>query len=267
MSNNIFSPMEYYKSYPNRVIARPGYPARAAFKSTLMFNKYGKKILHDIRSIKTYADIGGCFGFGANSMKFQITRDQEVEPEVSVFEISSDFVKIGEMLFPYIEFVNGEFDRVSDLSNRYDMVTIFDVLEHIVHPELFLRSVSERCKYAMIITPLETSGEWRGNKPPTKQGDQHDDGHINFFSKSSYEDMIKTNGFDIISANMTHSIVPFNSHAVLSPELKRNYLLQNAVSLFKENFPIPFFSFKLINRKIFGHGSHLSLCRSRLFYR
>ncbi len=58
-----FDPQEYYSSYPSRVILRPGYPARAQYRSTLLWNLYGHIIINSLGSINTYADI---FGFGAN---------------------------------------------------------------------------------------------------------------------------------------------------------------------------------------------------------
>ena len=92
LMNNIgFDPVEYYASYPARIILRPGYPARAAFKSTLLFNYFGRHILSELGEIRSYADIGGCFGFGANAMAFHISKYQGHYPHTSVFEISPEF--------------------------------------------------------------------------------------------------------------------------------------------------------------------------------
>lgn len=85
MNEKIFDPMQFYSSYPNKVIGRPGYPARAAFKSTLLFDLFGNQLFCKMDKISTYADIGGCFGFGANAMGFHIAKRQGVLPRILVF--------------------------------------------------------------------------------------------------------------------------------------------------------------------------------------
>ncbi len=72
MESTNFDHAKFYSSYPSKVIARPGYPTRAAFKSKLLFQLFGKNLLKHTNTITTYADIGGCFGFGANAMSFFI---------------------------------------------------------------------------------------------------------------------------------------------------------------------------------------------------
>ena len=184
MKEIIFDHVAYYASYAAEVIRRPGYPARAAFKSTLMWQLYGDVIRSDLREIKNYADIGGCFGFGANSMVFQISKHQSFKPKAMVFEIGNDFIKIGEILFPEIEFIGVEFDKYDTKDTYFDLITLFDVLEHVVSPESLLQSVAVRSKYVMLKTPMETCGEWRGNDHKGAKGAEHPDGHINFFDPS-----------------------------------------------------------------------------------
>jgi hypothetical protein len=181
-----FDPLEYYKSYPSKVILRPGYPARAQYKSALMWDLYGKQIIRSLGKVQSYADIGGCFGFGANAMAFHISKSQEGYPKTKVFEISSDFIETGRQLFPYIEFVQESFTKEKPSKEIFDLVSMFDVIEHIPRPELFLSNASSRAKYALLKTPMETGGDWFGAKAPAKQGNEHPDGHINFFNPRDY---------------------------------------------------------------------------------
>ena len=41
-SKELFDPEKFYESYPAKVMLRPGYPTRAQFKSTLMWNLFGE---------------------------------------------------------------------------------------------------------------------------------------------------------------------------------------------------------------------------------
>jgi hypothetical protein len=77
----IFDATQYYSNYPQKVIARPGHPARAAFKSTLIFNLFAKHIYANIDNINTYADIGACFGFGTNAIGYHIRKKQGFMPK------------------------------------------------------------------------------------------------------------------------------------------------------------------------------------------
>ncbi|MDV6340810.1 class I SAM-dependent methyltransferase [Nitrosomonas sp. Is24] len=214
-----FDPLKFYSSYPSKVIARPGYPARAQYKSTLLWNLYGKQILDAIGEIKTYADIGGCFGFGANALAYQIAREQECCPDTKVFETSPDFSKAGKILFPNIDFVNEDFTKWDGDLKRFDLVSLFDVIEHIPDPEPFLKAVSARTNFALLKTPMETTGEWRGSRMPQLQGALYEDGHVNFFDPSPYMQLLKRSGFEIVEWRLVPSIVPKGvAESILIPE-------------------------------------------------
>lgn len=268
MNEYTFDPIQFYASYPNKVIARPGYPARAAYKSTLMFGLYGQCVLNDIGTIATYADIGGCFGFGANSMAFQISKRQGTSPKTVVFELSEEFVRIGKLLLPNVVFVKTEFRQWNGDVSRFDLISLFDVVEHIVDPETFLRQVSARSKYVMLITPLETSGILRGNKPPVCQGKSHPDGHVNFFTARGYESLLDAANLDIVSSRLVLSIVPPGADAFLTPESFDPGFLSSFMRPKKLIFDVlrrfPSVTWQLM-QKFVGHGNHLCLCRSRSF--
>lgn len=217
--NKPFDPREFYSSYPCKVILRPGYPARAQYKSTLLWKLYGKKIFDSMGNIDTYADIGGCFGFSANSMAFNIFQHQGYYPKTMVFEIADDFITIGKQLFPYIDFVQGDFSSWKGSPSTFDLITMFDVIEHIPNPLSFLSLAAYNFKFALLVTPLETSGEWFGSKPPNKQGYEHNDGHINFFTKDAYLELLDQSGFKLIEGKRVITFVPRYANDVLEPEM------------------------------------------------
>ena len=202
-------------------------------------------------------------------MAFHITKRQGTLPRTVVFEISSGFVEIGRILFPHIEFVKTEFGHWSGDVKKFDLVTLFDVVEHVVDPESFLRNISARSKYVMLKTPMETSGEWRSNRPPLKQGENHEDGHINFFTPKTYEKLLNTSNLDMIESQLIPTIIPSGAYMVLSPEyIEPPAGLLNALRRPKRllgrilhSFPgVPWY----LKRRVFGGGEHICLCRSRL---
>lgn len=262
-----FDSTQFYRSYPTKVIARPGYPARAAYKAALFWNLYGARILADLGQVNNYADIGGCFGFGANSMAFHISQCQGFRPRTSVYEISPGFVDIGRILFPQIEFIGRQFGEDGSKVESLDLVTVFDVVEHVVDVEPFLQSIASRSRYVMLKTPMETTGDWRGNKPCTPTGEDHPDGHVNFFSPRVYESLLRTNGLDIIGCRVVQSYIPLGAEMALIPDspkpgfrnLMKSPKLLAGFALRK----VPGISWQL-KRKLLSGGDHLCICRSRL---
>jgi len=255
-----FDPIEYYESYPSRVILRPGYPARAQYKSTLLWKLYGHHVLNSLGKIETYADIGGCFGFGANAMAFQISKSQGTYPKTKVFEISEDFVMIGRQLFPFIDFVQENLAEPNNSSEEiFDLITMFDVIEHVPNPESFLLNVAKRSKYTLLLTPTETSGDWFGAKPPQKQGREHYDGHVNFFTPKNYLELLKNSGWKLIDGKFIISLSNITTKEILVPEerlhipwrekLVTNLLLTGIVP-------------RSLCRKIIGGGFHIGLSKS-----
>lgn len=255
----MFEPRVFYQTYPQKVILRPGYPARAQYKSQLLWSLYGNEILTSIGKIKTYADIGGCFGFGANSMAYKISILQGEYPKTMVFEISQDFINIGKMLFPYIEFIDEDFQKWSKNSCVFDLITMFDVVEHIPNPLPFLSAVANRTHYALIKTPLETTGEFFGAKPPLKQGDEHRDGHVNFFTPKSYLDLLKKSGFKLVKGKIVFSIVPLGAEGILNPEFKTKLTLKSVGFNLLKIVPCS------LSRKFYGGCEHIGLFKSETF--
>lgn len=257
-----FDPLKYYESYPSKVILRPGYPARAQYKSTLLWDLYGKKIVSSLGKISNYADIGGCFGFGANAMAFHINDLQGEYPQTKVFELSSDFIKVGKELFPYIDFVQGNILEGEGSKEIFDM---FDVIEHIPEPESFLSGIADRARFALLKTPMETGGDLFGAKPPVKQGSEHPDGHVNFFTPKKYIQLLDKSGWELIDGKFVSSIVNLSNERVLMPEqsLYKDYslkpLLSRGLSDFIHSGIIPYY----FMRKILGGGDHICLIKSR----
>jgi hypothetical protein len=259
MKETIFDPMEYYSSYPGRIIFRPGYPARAQYKSTLMWDLYGKYIMRELGQVNSYADIGGCFGFGANAMAFHISKSQNNYPETKVFEIASDFITTGKQVFPYIDFIQQKFNTWEGNPSIFDLVTLFDVIEHVSNPEVFLSEMALRTRLALLNTPMETTGEWLGGTPPTEQGENHPDGHINFFTPKSYVNLLKKSGLEIVSKQLVPSIVPFGTRRILAPEISSGLgTIKSSVITALSHSVIPY----TFLRKVVGGGNFLCLVKS-----
>lgn len=259
MDYSEFNPDEFYATYPAKVISRPGYPARAQYKSTLMWDLWGTQIMEKLdHNCQNYADIGGCFGFGANALAYQIFHSQGFSPKTSVFEIVPEFVNIGKQLFPQIKFMKADFRSYDGEPDFFDLISLFDVIEHIKDPESFLSTVANKAKLVLMKTPMETGGEIFGGKTPMMQGCEHPDGHINFFSTPEFIKLLNRNGLDVIRGKFIKSVIPIGADRILQPELSKYTRSNHALEVAYRLMPA------IIKRKIFGGGEYLCLARSRL---
>jgi len=235
-----------------------------------MWSLFGKTLIQEIGHIESYADVGGCFGFGANAMAFHIAQSQPYAPKTKVFEIAEGFIALGSQLFPDIEFVQQDFTKPEDQSQVYDLITMFDVIEHIENPADFLKRVSTRARFLLLKTPMETSGAWRNDKPLAAGGSNHPDGHVNFFTPSSYLGMLSECGIDVVESKLLHTIIRPSLNMALNPEgidiartRKRTLrsLLGSIARSIIDNDLIPYEYFRFY----WGAGDHLCLARSRNF--
>lgn len=265
LESNNFNQTLYYNSYPKRVILRPGYPARAQYKSNLMWDLYGKAIMKELGHVKNYADIGGCFGFGANALAYRISKDQREYPKTKVFEIGQDFVTAGKQLFPYIDFIFKDFRDWKGKPKIFDLVSLFDVIEHLREPEEFLLKLVSRSKLALLVLPMETWGDWFGGRKFNYKNGKNHEGHINFFNLKSFFTLLDKSNWEIIGKwKIIRSIVPIGTSSILIPELvygKKRPVL-NRVKHFIA-IPIKLILPNIIIRKIFGGGILLCLIKSK----
>jgi len=266
MEHTDFNPAQFYATYPKEIILRPGYPARAQYKSTLLWDLWGHQIMKYLGDCMSYADIGGCFGFCANSMAYQIFCSQGKYPQTKVFEIVPEFINIGKQLFPYIDFIKEDFNYYDGDPVVFDLITMFDIIEHVPNPDAFLSGVAKKTRLVLIKTPMETGGDWWGAKPPKNQGYEHPDGHINFFSPTEYLKILKRNGIEIISGKFVKSIIPKGAIRILEPESKPAYKSEKinykkrSLNFLKYWAPFP------VTRRIFGGGDHICLAKTQLLY-
>ena len=180
-----FNPQDFYADYARQVIERPGYPARAAYKSLLAWRHFGRALLALPGSLYTVADVGGCFGFGLNAFVFHGRRILGHELRGELYEMGQLYAELGQRLFPHLRFRQEDFTQVA-LEQPYDLTLMFDLLEHVAEPAAFLEATRPRTRFLLVKTPLETSlareravAAGRASSLPT--GAAHRDGHLHLF--------------------------------------------------------------------------------------
>jgi hypothetical protein len=99
----------------------------------------------------SYVDVG-CLGGGVVEVVAKGLRDRGHSlATVKGYDVSP---QVEDLRRPGIEFVRGDFTTSAE---RVDLVTLFDVLEHVIRPIQFLRAVADRCRYIGLHIPLDDS--------------------------------------------------------------------------------------------------------------
>lgn len=141
-------------------------------------------------------DVGCATGF---FLKSAYDRNWTIEG----LEISSFAARIARSQFGFKVF-EGELSTISKRKKEYDLITLWDVIEHFYNPKKELKIINELLKdggILVISTPnvgsfpsLITQDRWIGYKLS--------DEHLMYFSKNTISNLLKDAGFDIIK--ITH---------------------------------------------------------------
>lgn len=152
------------------------------------FKQKAKKVFSFKRS-GTLLEIGSAFGFFLKLVSDNF--------DVLGFEICKEATSFAKSLLN-ITVTSQNFLEYQP-TNLFDVICMWDVIEHLVNPDIYLEKISSLTKsggYIFISTGDISSliarlrkSKWRLIHPPS---------HIHYFSKSSLSSLLKKNGFKIL---------------------------------------------------------------------
>ncbi|PZS25080.1 MAG: hypothetical protein DLM61_20635 [Pseudonocardiales bacterium] len=99
----------------------------------------------------SYIDVGCLTGRVVEAVANGLRSRGHSLSTVKGYDVSS---QVKDLARPGIDFVQGDF-TISE--ERVDLVTLFDVLEHVLRPVEFVRAVADRCLYLGLHIPLDDS--------------------------------------------------------------------------------------------------------------
>jgi SAM-dependent methyltransferase len=101
--------------------------------------------------VRSYADVG-CGGGGVASLVRQYLMGDGVSLDaVAGYDVSPHVLSLRH---EGVEFYYGDFCKTNA---HYDLVTLFDVMEHVPDPVNFLKEVAARCNFLALHIPLDRS--------------------------------------------------------------------------------------------------------------
>lgn len=105
---------------------------------------------------------------------------------------------------------------VADVSERFDLVMLVDVFEHVEDYLGFLRSIFPLCNRLLCHIPLEMTAMMVARERPMLEA-RREFGHLHYFSKATALATLEDAGFDVVSSRYTPASVDFPS---LTPRMK-----------------------------------------------
>ena len=165
---------------------------------------------------KTLFEVGCAYGFF-----LEIT--QKLLNRCSGIDISDDAVKYAHEILGIKNVMAGDFLDV-EISQKYDIFCLWDTIEHLRDPDLYIRKIYEctnKDGYIAITTGDIGSlnakvrrNKWRQIHPPT---------HLHYFSENTLKKMLINNGYDIVYCGHPGSLMSMNNILYGVLVIKKNY--------------------------------------------
>ena len=114
-------------------------------------------------------------------------------------DISSENIKVAKDLYSGCNFIQGTVEEFISIvppeieNDRFDLVVLSDIVEHIPDDQGFLKSVSKISSYVLLNLPLEKSFKTRNRK----YGEQDPSGHLRCYDKDIAVRLVERAGFEV----------------------------------------------------------------------
>lgn len=181
-NNGYFTGKEYYNYIEDKTIIQKNFQKR--------FKKINK--LYPILKMNRVLEIGCAYGFFGEMIT------QKYCKEYTGYDVSNEAIEYGKSHFNLSLYTNNYLDTIHK-ENFYSDVFLWDVIEHLKEPELYLKKITEElCEGGRIylttgdisrFIPKIQGNKWRLIHPPT---------HLHYFSKKTITKILNNNGFEII---------------------------------------------------------------------
>jgi len=162
-------------------------------------------------AIRSYVDVGCGSGEVAKELSASLRANGILLQTVKGYDVSPHVRTLKDDL---VEYVHGDFCASDE---RVDLVTLFDVFEHVPDPAQFLRLVSQRCKVLVCRIPLDDS--WNNLFRDRFRGMLVNPGHLTFMDTASALNLLTAAGLRIADYRYSREFLSPSGHRSLASKL------------------------------------------------
>lgn len=155
-------------------------------------------LMSDLGCGRKVLDVGTAVGIFISANETSGERFQ-----ITACDISLDACNHIKKTYPTVKVLNEDIQNLPP--NNFDMVTLWDTIEHIPHPKDLLTAIKNQLSkggYFLFSTPNTKSFEWEVMH--TDHVQLLPPGHVNLYNKENITSLLKNNGFivkDIVTMN------------------------------------------------------------------
>lgn len=163
-----------------------------SFESRVPIFKQRLDLMSDLGCAKKILDVGTAIGIFISANETSGKRFQ-----ITACDISLDACNHIKKTYPTVKVLNEDIQNLPP--NNFDVVTLWDTIEHIPRPKELLTSIKNQLSkggYFLFSTPNTKSFEWEVMH--TDHVQLLPPGHVNLYNKENITDLLKNNGFAVI---------------------------------------------------------------------
>jgi len=187
-----------YSAFRNDPEKREEYIKKVTWKAEQLV-----KTIPDNLRCENILEIGCAMGILQNIISNKLSINKSVG-----LDISEENIKVAQELYPESTFFQGTLEEFTGKIpknfpfERFDLVLLSDIIEHIPDDAGFLENVKKISSYVIINLPLEKSFRNRNRQ----YGENDHSGHLRWYDRKMAENLIKKTGFEIIRSFTSNAL-------------------------------------------------------------
>lgn len=181
-----------YAAFRNDPGKRKDYNITVDWKARKLF-----QLVPDDFVVNNILEVGCAFGVLLNNLADRL----QVKTRTGI-DISGKNINIARDIYPECCFFQGTLDeyikvKIMEIKdNRFDLIVLSDIIEHIPDDLRFLETVRRISSYVLLNLPLEKSHNTRNRN----YGEQDPSGHLRCYDKESAVQLVSLAGFEVVTS-------------------------------------------------------------------
>ena len=173
-----------------------------------LFQPFARR--HEL-AVESYVDVGCGSGAVVKQISESLRANGMILQRVKGYDVAPH---VGRLKDDVVEYVHGDFCA----SNEFvDLVTLFDVFEHVPNPTHFLRLISQRCKVLVCRIPLDDS--WNNLFRDRFRKLLEVLGHLTFMDTASALNLMTSAGLRVVDYSYSREFLSPSGHQSLASKL------------------------------------------------
>ncbi len=181
--------------------------ADAAFKANHFLALFLRVVKRERLSVQSLVDVGCGSGDIIKRIADSLKKNGFPSVQFKAYDVSPHVLNIKK---EGVEYIQGDFCETDEV---VDVVTLFDVFEHVPDPVSFIKTLAERCKMVGFHIPLDDSLNYSVRN--LFRSKLHNPGHLLFMDTVSALNLLALAGLKVVDYEYTFGFLAPSGHKTL----------------------------------------------------